>query len=151
MQSKSAAVIYRLEDPTIIEAAGVVRDFFHKGKDGLTRDELDEVFEIIEANVDAVYYFQVLHEYPNDLEVIFALWKCCHAILTVLYSLKGDDSRAHYSMEIIPIYKRCETILRSQPEMNQQFTQYAKTFPMTEQEMVDITDDEQPSKAQKTE
>jgi hypothetical protein len=43
--------------------------------------------------------------------------------------------------------------------MNLQFTQYAKTFPMTEQEakakdapeMVDITDDEQPSKAQKTE
>jgi len=162
----------RLEDPSIFEAAEDARN------GGLERDELDLIFQIMEENVNEVFYLQVIHDFSADFQVLFALWKCCHAYMTILYSLNPDDGYALFSLEIEPIYERCNAILSTVEGMKRQMDEYdtlkeeevdepeidepevdepevdepeVDEPEVDEPEIVDLTGDEPPSKVQKTE
>ena len=160
----------RLEDPSIFEAAEEARN------GGLERDGLHLIFQMMEDNVNETFYLQVINDFIADFQVLFALWKCCHAYMTILYSLNPDDGYALFSLEIEPIYERCNRILSTVEGMKRQMEDYDTTYPLKEEEVdepevdepevdepevdepevdepevVDLTGDEPPSKMQKTE
>ena len=157
-------VLTELEDPKIFDLAEYARNGRFDG-----RLDWNYMFDKVEKNVNDVFYNQVLHEFKGDHEVMFALWKFCHAYMTIIFftleeNMEENDGRLLYSMEINSVYESCNDILSTNEKMKREVDNYFKTFPIVSEdeaedehedeaeEIVNRTDDsEPPSKAQKTE